>query len=336
MDERIEADGIDGPTPPGTVGRSEAGGVLDGVQQWVILDGSRVVIAVGISALVAAVVFALVTFDVARVGSGSQLPTLLGSGLTSGLLTLVAVALSINQLILSRVFDSPNTLADRLDGTAEFRETVRELADVTATPDGPARFLALIGRTMNERADRLHAALGDPNPEFDNYLDCIGEYADGLVEARNRTDSTTELLSTLLGPGYADNIVVTEHLLDEYAVDDDATERLDALRELLESVAVTRQFFKTLAIQQDLARLSRMLVYFGLVALLVIVGLTLSYTSSAVSIDPALRPYAASVGLGVVVGPLAILVSYMLRVATVALYSVSVGPFVPPEERSGQ
>lgn len=335
MDERVEAAGIDGPTPSETVGR-DTDGALAAVEQWVILDGNRVVIAAGISALVGLFVFGLVSFDVVRVGSGSQLPTLLGSGLTSGLLTLVTVALSINQLILSRVFDSPNTLANRLSGTSEFRETVEDIAGVSAAPNDPAKFLALVGTTLDDRVDALRDALDDPNAEFEHYLDCLESYADGLADARTQSDSTTDLLATLLGPGYADNIVVTAHLQDAYDVTDDASEHLDAVQQLLESVAVTRQFFKTLAIQQDLARLSRMLVYVGLLSLLVILWLTLSYTSSAVAIPAAYRPYAVSGGLAVIVSPLAILVAYMLRVATIALFSVSVGPFVPPEERSGQ
>ena len=37
-----------------------------------------------------------------------------------------------------------------------------------------------------------------------------------------------------------------------------------------------------------------------------------------------------------IVAPLAILISYILRVATIARYTVSVGPFVPPEEQGGE
>jgi hypothetical protein len=317
-----------------TVGQ-EPGGPIDALRQWLLIDGNRVAIAVGISAAIGAVVYGLVVANYLAVGPGSYLPTLTGSGLTSGLLTLLTVTLSINQLILSRVFGSTDKLSDRLSGVVDFRDRVETIADVAATPSNPAEFLALVGETMVDRVERVRRT-ADPDPDLRSYLDAIEGYASELSDVRERSDSTRELLSTLLGPGYANNLVATERVRNEYEGDlpEEASDHLAAIHDLLKAVAVTRQFFKTLAIQQDLARLSRMLVYFGVPGLVTLFGLTLAYTRSTVSVPPALRIWVASVGLAVVSLPISVLVAYMLRVATVSLYSVSVGPFVPPEERS--
>jgi len=50
----------------------------------------------------------------------------------------------------------------------------------------------------------------------------------------------------------------------------------------LESIAVTRQFLKTLSLQQDFGRLSRVLVYSGLAAFATVVSLTLVYRTGSV------------------------------------------------------
>jgi len=317
-----------------TVGQ-EPGGPIDAVRRWLLIDGNRLAVALGVSVGIGAVIYGLVAADYLAVGPQSHFPTLTGSGLTSGLLTLLTVTLSINQLILSRVFGSTDKLSDRLSGVVDFRDRVETIADVPASPSNPAEFLALVGETMVDRVERVRRT-ADPNPDLRSYLDAIEGYAGKLSSLRERSDSTRELLSTLLGPGYANNLVATERVRNEYEGDlpEEASDHLAAIHDLLKAVAVTRQFFKTLAIQQDLARLSRMLVYFGVPGLVTLFGLTLAYTRSTVSVPPALRIWVASVGLAVVSLPISVLVAYMLRVATVSLYSVSVGPFVPPEERS--
>ncbi|MFC7154482.1 hypothetical protein ACFQPA_03310 [Halomarina halobia] len=323
--------------PASEVGTSDDD-MMGSVAEWLLIDGNRLLITVGGSVLVGGIVYALIRLGVLLVRPGTMLPTLLGSGVTSGLLTLVTVALSVNQLVLSRVFGSPSGLSDRLDATVDFRSTVEDIAGQTSSPNDPARFISLVGVTMRDRVERLSTALREPGlgeDSFDDYLGNMREYADGLVDAREKDGSTVELVSTLLGPAYADNLVATKHLRRERGdeLSPEANEHLDAVFELLKAIAMMRQFFKTMAIHRDLARLSRRLIYLGLFALLVTFCLTLVYTRSSVSLPPDVLVVAVSAGLAIIVSPVALLSAYMLRVATVSLYSVSVGPFVPPDER---
>ncbi|MFB6155204.1 MAG: hypothetical protein ABEJ22_04860 [Haloferacaceae archaeon] len=324
-------------------GSHRSGGASDPLRRWVLLTGSRTVLAGGIAVGVAALTALLVVTDAVYVGPQSNLSTVLGSGTLGALATIVTVTLSINQLILSRVFGSPADLTDRLEGNLEFRRSVEDVAGVNTSPNDPGSFLALVGSTLEERAaslDRNTESMDDLDDDavddFASYTAALVDYADHLATAED-SQSTFEVLVISLGTEYADQIDDTRHLQSTYGdrVPGDVADDLDASLELLKSVATIRQFFKTLAIQQDLARLSRRLIYTGVVAVLVTFYLALAYTGSGLSptLPAAWLPAVVSVAAGVIFAPLAVLVSYLLRVATVTLYTVSVGSFIPPEER---
>ncbi len=308
------------------------------VGRWFLLGGDRRLIAAGISLAIGLVVYGLIWQDLLIIGGGSMLPTLLGSGITSGLLTLITVALSINQLILSRVFDTPDALVDTLEGTLDMRSNVEDIADAASSPNQPAHFLGFLGDALGERVDALRRELDTSDEGVDAYLDAMTGYAAALSAASDEDEETTDLLSSLFGPGYARNLTATHHLRRSREADlsETATDHLDAVSELMKAVAVMRQFFKTIAIQQDLAHLSRLIIYSGLTALTVTIALTLSYTSSSLALPAVGSAEIISFGMAVIVLPLALLSSYMIRVATVSMYSVSVGPFVPPESSASE
>ena len=106
--------------------------------------------------------------------------------------------------------------------------------------------------------------------------------------------------------------------------------------DLLETVAVTRQFFKTLSLQQDLARLSRLVAYSGFVALVVSIAMALIYRPDSVTVPAQHLPLVFSLAIGVILAPLAVFLAYVLRSAPIARHTISVGPFVPPEERADE
>lgn len=314
---------------------------LNPVKQWFFLTGSRSTFVALVLLCILVVTALLVEAGIVYVGAGSSLRSTLASGVFSGLLTLVTVALSINQLILSRVFGSPADLTDRLDGNLDFREKVEDIADVPASPNDPGAFLALVADELESRAARLERlvvesdeALGDEVAELTTSL---VRYAEHLGEAEG-SENTLEVLKITLGTEYADHIDTTRKLQRKYGdqLPDEAVDHLDAVLELLKSVAVIRQFFKTLAIQQDLAALSRRLIYSGVVAVLLTYYLSAVYTASSsmpTTIAAGYMPVVMTVATPVVLSPLVVLVVYLLRVATVTLYTASVGSFVPPEER---
>lgn len=125
------------------------------------------------------------------------------------------------------------------------------------------------------------------------------------------------------------------HIQNEHAASlpDDVRTELEAIEKLFGSLAIVRQFYKTIALQQDFASLSRLIVYSGLVALASAISLTLLYRTGSTTIPASTLPLVVAVGIGVIVSPFALFASYILRSATIARQTTSVGPFVPPSER---
>lgn len=323
----------------------DSGGAWDEAVKWFLLGGNRFVVAAGMVALTVVLTYGLDRAGLITVGPSSTMGTLLSSGITSGLLTLVTVTLSINQLLLSRVFGEPEELRTRLDGTVSFRRDIEEIAAIHSSPTDPEAFLRLVMDTLSDRATDLRSEMeshaGEVRTDVTAYVDGLTTYADRVretvaAEPRAGKSNTADVLSSILGTKYAEGMTAAKHLRSRYDGDlsVEAKAELDTAIELLESVAILRQFFKTLAIQQDLARLSRLIAYTGFLALLTAFYLTLVYkSSSGVVVDPAYLPLVTSVGLGIIVTPLALLLSYVIRIATISRYTVSVGPFVPPEEQ---
>jgi hypothetical protein len=327
---------------PGVQPTSTTGGestLWDRITDWFLLEGQRWVIAAAIVVVFTGIVGALVSVGVLAVGPGSSVASLFGSGLTAGIVTLVTIALSINQLILSRVFGSPNELLDRLEGSRELRGRVEELAGRPSSPNDPAAFLSLVATTVSERATTALSMTdaGDSKPpiEVTRTLEDVAEYGRNIDSRVNADTPVVDVLGVIVGSEYAINMVAVRHLRNEHAgaLSAEVEAELGAVDELLESVAVLRQFFKTLALQQDFATLSRLLVYSSLAALLVSASLTLVYRTGSTTLATSTLSIVVPLGLGAAVTPFAVFAAYILRGATVAHRTVSVGPFVPPEER---
>lgn len=310
--------------------------------RWLFITGNRITVSVVLALGFVALTALAIELGIIHTGPGSNLSTVLSSGILSGLLTLITVALSVNQLILSRLFGSAGALSDQLDGTLEYRRTVEEIADVPISPNEPNAFLGLLGDTLERRVadfqrhvDAPEIVLGEGD-DAAAYAAKVTDYADRLSTAPDLDDTFKVLLLTL-GTEYADHLDTTRELQTKYGEDLSAaaTDAVDDALGLLKAVATMRQLFKTLTLQQELAELSRWLIYTGVPAILLTYLLSQTYTADpamAPAIDPAYLPLVAAVSTGVILLPLAVLVAYLLRVATVSLYTVSVGTFTPPKE----
>jgi hypothetical protein len=315
-------------------------GIGDRAMHWFVLVGNRIAVAAVLVAAVVVFFFTLTRAGALAIGPGSAAASAFASGLISGTVTLVTIALSINQLILSRVFGSPNELFDQLSGTRDLRRRIREHAGEPSVPNDPAEFLNLVAETLTERATRLGSASEDADHDqpraVDEYASGIAAYGESISTKIESQTAIVNVLEVILGTEYARNMTATEHLRNAYGdrLSDAAEAELDVIEDLLESIAVTRQFFKTLSLQQDFARLSRVVAYSGLVALAASIAMALIYRPDSVTVPAGSLPLVFSLGVGVIVTPLAVFIAYVFRAATIARHTVSVGPFVPPEERS--
>jgi hypothetical protein len=304
-----------------------------------VLSGNRIAVATALVACVVGCFLASTRPGLLAVEPRSAAASAFASGFVSGTVTLVTIALSINQLVLSRVFGSPDELFERLEGTRDLRRRVRDHAGRSVVPNDPAAFLGVVAEALTERANRLESACADDDPsrgELDDYAAGIAAYGESIAANVESRTAIVDVLEVILGTEYARNLAATERVRNEYGdrLSTAATAELDAIDDLLEAVAVTRQFFETLSLQQDFARLSRVVAYTGLLALVVSVALALIYRPDSVTIPARALPAVVSVGIGVVVAPLAIFIAYVFRAATIARRTASVGPFAPPADRT--
>ena len=234
------------------------------------------------------------------------------------------------------------TLAfDERDGTVSlvFTPVLEADDDPEAVYDALVDEAAAVATTLRDRADGLVAKSDgtdwEPPPELTSTLRDVAAYGDSIDAHLEANARMTDVIGVVLGTEYAVNMTAVRHIQNEYAasIPEEALAEFRAVEDLLESVAVVRQFYKTIAIQQDLATLSRLLVYSGMTALVAAIVVTLVYRTNSVTLPVAMLPAIVSIGIGVIVVPLALFVVYVLRAATVARQTVSVGPFVPPRDR---
>ena len=305
--------------------------------KWLLFRGARILVAGIVLGLVWAITVLLIEVNVLEVGPPSSMPSLL-SGVVAGQLTLITVTLSINQLILSRMFATPTEITQRLEGTVEFRRTVRDATEGPTPPVAPRAFFASVARELRAGSEELarSAAAADPvqRAEIEEGAASIREYArvvEGIVG-----DDRAEVLyivSALPHERHAQSRVVVERLRSDVGpLPESARSALEDASTLLEAVSVARQHFKTLALQQQLSRLSRYIVYTGVPSIFAAMLLTLAYTSSGglkIS-EPLVRPVAA-LSIPVFLAPSVVLSVYILPLAIVAERTVSTGPFYSPE-----
>ncbi|MFD1563809.1 hypothetical protein ACFR99_09635 [Haloarchaeobius amylolyticus] len=326
-DETLESYGAD-------IGTHD--GVLTRFREWVLVDGNRLSVTATILIVVFAVVAALYELGVITfVNPGAV--TSVASGMIAGTFSLVTLVVSVNQLILSQEFSAAGRARDRLEDVIEFRQTVADDAAVPASPASPTRVLGLILESIHDDATALADTVEDRDDEFS---EIVIRYTNGVIERTERTDDligksgsdTFTAVSAAITYDESWHLYVGTHLRGEYAdsLSPAATERLDELIDSLKLFHVAREQFKTTYLQQELTRFSQLTVYCGVPSILSAILIGLLYADFAgPSVSAALLPSVVSVLFLVVLLPLALLASYILRTATITRRTASVGPMVP-------
>jgi len=309
------------------------------VVHWLLVSGDRRRMVWGLSAA-ATVVFVLA--DVVGV-VGVTTPGLIASTFTSaitGVFTIVAVTVSINQLVLSRVIGSPDTIRERTESAKEFRKHVEEMDPEQAVSSPmPAAFLQSLIETLHDRTRALEDAFRADQPD-----ELQAELEDLTATLRN---ICTQVEKDLKHPRMSLFHVLAPILTNEFSqhqqtarqlkasatdLEPDEERAFDSVMEALEEVNITRHYFKTLYVHEELATVSRLILVTGLPAVLLSMGIILLYSRDAVFLgEPALM-LVVSVGFGVVLLPLNVLFAYGLRIGTIAKMTTTFGTFTPVDE----
>lgn len=300
---------------------------------WLLLDGDRHLVA----AILLLGIF-LLLLELGLVGvisaEGSAVHGV-ATGMIPGLFTFLSIVLAINQLVLSQEFNSASEARERVEDVRDFRGDVEEMADTAPGPVLPTRFLTVVVGTIGAKAETLRESV--PETTDEESLESITSHAESVVaDAREaytvlqRTEPgrVNAVLSVLQ---YEDSRQLYEarRLRQDYgeAFSEETHRALADLIDAIELFSIARTQFRTTYTQRVLARLSRLLLYVGIPALLA--SIVLGLVASSIEPLPRLhRSLVVSVLLTIALSPLAVLFAYILRIAAVSERTIAVGPFV--------
>lgn len=303
-------------------------------RRWLLLTGDRNVVTGAITAAVFLVLLALGYGGLVDLGDDAAVRTAAG-GTIPGLFTFLSVVLAINQLVLTQEFGSADEVRERIAEIRDFRRDVESLAGTEPSPIDPTGFLSLVVRSVGDVAAALERAAEDAEGEADLAsfaADVRGEVDETLADLE-RTDvgRVGAILPVLQYPEsrqlYEVRRLRSAHGGELSAETDRTVERLTAALALF---GVARTHFRTNYTQRVLARLSRLLLYVGVPGL--VAAVVLALTGAPDAVPPDLRAAVVSLLLAVALAPLALLSSYILRVAVVSEQTIAVGPFVSRPE----
>lgn len=301
--------------------------------QWVLLDGDRLVVA-GLLLLGTFLLLALLgLLGVVDLQNEDAVRGVAG-GFIPGLIAFLSIVLAINQLVLSQEFGSADEIRDRIESIREYRHDVEEIAGTGPSPVLPSGFLSFVLQTIRYEARELEERTG---PGTDSASESIETYARTVIDESSHALESIERLQqgrfNALLPvlEYKDSYQLYEARRlqrdHEDALSAEAQHSIDRLIETLELFSIARTQFRSTYTQRVLARLSRMLLYVGIPALIVVILLALIPAPSETLAFEPVRVVTVSALLTVGLSPLFVLSTYLLRVATVSEWTVSAGPF---------
>lgn len=321
--------------------------------RWFLLTGDRLAAAALFLAGIFAAFLAAAAAGLVAPDDPGRLIRVLNAVL-AGLLTLIPITVGVNQIILSQELDSVRSLYERRDDLVEFRKPVeRGTGAPMSSPQASAffeRLLSSLGEAIRTVADDVGAD-GDPDQRSASGTLDDGDLATDVENyastATGRIDRTTEAMANLdydmartlfalLQFEDAELFFATRRLQNEHgaALPEGTAASLVEVRELFKEIDAARQYLKTLVVERQLAHLSRLLIHTGVPAVTVAgLGILSFRDFPDVAVPAPVVLLVAGLTLVATLSPLAVLSSYVLRVATIAHQTASFGPFIPRTER---
>ena len=305
------------------------------VVRWVLLDGDRWLVTVGILLafyLLLDPVGHFLTPDVSAPLSDGHSPAGLLETVLSGVFLLVSIVVSVNSLFVSRQQTPLQGQRDRIDAVHGFRADLEALIDASVTPTEADDLLGALTSAIVARVQSLDDALADGEAdvraEVEAYLSYTADRTETVNDRLNEADSTFDLVAATMDYDYSRQVTELRRIEQVHGDDlpADAAAAIDDTLDALEAFAVAREYFKTLYFGEEFATLSKRLLYVSLPAIAV-VAFVLSHLGSL--------PDAHWLVMGVVtvaMAPFALLAAYVLRVATVANRTRATGQFVVADD----
>jgi len=310
------------------------------IKLWVFFEADRRVLATA-----GAVVFFFALLAVGTVTpnvtgvirSGDPIETAFQAYI-GAIITGVTLIVTLNQLVLSQKFGTLDQHYDRFDETMDVRDRVAEHTGAPVSPSDPAELLRALVQASVEDADALQDAV--EKEEAPNLNESVSALADGirsnaepvLEQLDEAAFGTFDVLSAALDFNYSLKVYEAHRIRSEYedALSESSIDRLDELIATLELFAPAREHVKTLYIEWELIDLSRYVMGTAVPALIVAVCTLLFYspgTPGGAVFGIPMAVVVISATTTVAVTPFLILLSYVLRVASVTKRTLAIGPF---------
>jgi hypothetical protein len=308
---------------------------------WLLLNADRWVV----STCVLAVLFGslMVVGAVAPVplrdvlGQGDPSETLF-QALVTAIITGVTLVVTITQLVLSQELGAVGDQRERMEGSMQFRSDVADVVDAPVGPPEPAAFLrALVDATQARATELSDAVEGSEGVEtqVQRYTESLNRNANQVQERlADAQFGTFGVVYAALDYNYSWKIYEGQRLQSEYgdALPADAHEALDGVLETLRLFGPAREHIKTLYFQWELTNLSRTVLYAAVPALVVAISGLLyldapgTITGVTLGIDNIV--WVVNAATAAALAPFVVLLSYVLRIATIAKRTLAIGPFI--------
>lgn len=296
------------------------------VNKWILVSANRYIVGFGLLLIMTAVV---VVPDITRLTIRNITPLkYIASALITGNITLITVVVVINQLILSKELKSPGSLREEIEQTADFRKEA--LTDPKA-PIKPADFMNQLLKQTQEHAQSLDRLIPDSANGAERLL------TDLPVECQRVSDqlnSSSNTLTSVIVPFHS--IDYAKYIQDCYQLQLNHKEEhheelftaLDALSSDLSNLDIAEEYFTTAYMEEELATLSRVMASTGVVSVSMPIALLYQLTTYTEASPPMTKLFIITV-CTVIIGliPIALLISFILRIATVTHYLAAITPF---------
>jgi len=299
--------------------------------EWLVYRGNRLTvttIAVVLLFLLFGPVGHLVTGGLGQTLSRHQTVVPLVTTLLSGNFLLVSIVVSVNSLFVSGEQNPLGQQFGRIRSVSQFRHRLEDVTEFDHVPGEPSAFLRVLTGDIVERAqyleERIPATDLEFREDFDAYLDDLGRATADLNAKLDDAAGPLDVVLATLAYDYERQVNDLQRLRAEGDGDlpESVDETIGDMLDLLQYLATTREYFKTLYFRREFANLSRDLF---LVALPAIVAMSFVL----LHIDQLPRSHWLVVGVHVAsLAPIVLLGTYIMRVVAIAKRTESAGQFV--------
>ena len=269
---------------------------------------------------------------------GDPLETLF-QALVGATVTGVTLVLTLNQVVLSQEQGPVGDQRERMEGALSFRRDVEDIIDEPVGPAQPSAFLRSLVALTDRRAAAVQTAVQGIDSErlaaqVERFVPDLQDNARRVARGLDGAQfGEFDVLLSALNYNYSRKLYLARRVRveNEDALTEEARAAFDDLLEALELFGPAREHFKTLYFQWELTSLSRTILFAALPALVVAIGSLLfldpqDVTTTTLGVSDAL--YLTAGAVTVTLLPFAVLLAYVLRIATVTKRTLSIGPFI--------